>query len=154
MPPFPAIGPFLHSVISSFLWASLSLIPHWALASLLNMLFPETSKPQQVQNPSVVKTVLSRLLYISPTSTKLDLKSELTVRTIRAVINQPKQPTITAYQAANGYDRPTKRPIGASRVLLATNNEDDVRKTLCLVVKLLGNGSENITPPHMAHIRG
>ncbi|MCJ1391462.1 hypothetical protein MMC18_004326 [Xylographa bjoerkii] len=118
------------------------------------MLFPDSSKPGQVQNPSVVKTILSRWLYLSPTATKLDLKSELTVRTIRAVINQPKQPTVTAYQAANGFDRPTKGPVWASRVLLTIEREDDMRKALDLAIRQLGDGSEDITHPTLAHMRG
>ena len=154
MLPLSAVVPFLYSAITAFLYAALCVLPARAVEVLHQRLLPRSSMATEAQKPSLVKTVLARWLHISPTATKLDLKSELTVRTIRAVINQPKQPTVTAYQAANGFDRPAKGPVWASRASFATEKEDGARQALLSAIHTLGDGTEAVAPPPLAQVKG
>ncbi|MCJ1313036.1 hypothetical protein MMC25_006712 [Agyrium rufum] len=141
--------------IIPLLWTAFNVIPQRLFHYLVTLVYPITTMTDQPDKPSMVGTFFSRLLHLSPTSSKLDLKCELTVRTIRAIVNKPKQPTITAYQAANGFDRPTKGPIWASRVVLDVRDEVDARVALMQVATTLGNKTGNpIAPPEMSSVRG
>jgi acetyl esterase/lipase len=105
---------------------------------MLKFLLPKT--------PFILKTALSHTLRLSPTSTKWDLRTELTVNILRDMLTGTPT-SVTKQQRMTTRDPGVKGQLWVSKVKLAVSEEDDVRQLLFQAIKELGTGSEKWTPP-------
>ncbi len=99
--------------------------------------------------PSMLKATVFHTLSMSPTSSKWDLRTELTVTVLRSMLDGP-QTTITKQQRRlNRDDAPVKGRMWISRYTMPPPPEDDARQALIRAIEDLKEGSESFTPPSM-----
>lgn len=112
-------------------------------STLLKLLLPKT--------PFIFKTALWHTLSISPTSSKWDLRTEITINILRDLIgpNSTPQP-ISKLQRLTCRDGGVKGKVWVSKVNLDPTPEDDVRQLLFSAIDDLGTGEEVWTKPENA----
>eukprot|EP01126_Amoeba_proteus_P023526 TRINITY_DN23623_c0_g1_i1.p2 TRINITY_DN23623_c0_g1~~TRINITY_DN23623_c0_g1_i1.p2 ORF type:complete len:122 (+),score=4.46 TRINITY_DN23623_c0_g1_i1:140-505(+) len=104
-------------------------------SAMLKLLLPKT--------PFILKTALSHSIGISETSSKWDLRTELTIKVLRDMLgpNQKKLTPITKLQHLTSKDQGVKGKIWASKVKLEVPGEDDVRQLVFKSIGELGDGT-------------
>lgn len=101
-------------------------------ATMLRILLPRT--------PFILKTALAHLLYLSPTSSKWDLRTELTINVFRDMIGPRSKPlSITQQQRLTTKDPGIKGKVWVSKVTFDVPGEDDVRQMLFRVIEEMGD---------------
>ncbi|KAI8937234.1 hypothetical protein NX059_006443 [Plenodomus lindquistii] len=109
-------------------------------SALLKLLLPKA--------PFIFKTALWHSLSMSPTSSKWDLRTELTINILRDMIGPNSNPQpITKMQHLTCKDPGVKGKIWVSKVKLSVPEEDDVRQLVFRAIEELGTGSETWTKP-------
>ncbi|KAL9099164.1 MAG: hypothetical protein Q9163_005300 [Psora crenata] len=100
------------------------------------------------QVPLLARTALWHTLYLSPTSTKWDLKTELIVQLIRSFFNSPIRRGALAQQRATLRDPGIKGKKWVSHVAFPAPEEDDVRRLLLKTIDdLKASSSETYNVP-------
>jgi acetyl esterase/lipase len=109
--------------------------------ALLKLLLPKT--------PFLVKTALSHSLSLSPTSSKWDLRTELTVHMLRNMLGpDSKTSTITAAQKLTTKDPGVKGKMWVSRVRAeAEGRGEESKETVMQAVREMGDGTESWEEP-------
>ncbi|KAH7380177.1 Alpha/Beta hydrolase protein [Pyrenochaeta sp. MPI-SDFR-AT-0127] len=109
-------------------------------SAMLKFLLPKT--------PFLLKTALWHTIYLSPTSSKWDLRTELTINVLRDMLG-PNSPmsTITKVQRLTTKDQGVKGKVWASKVKLEVPGEDDLRQLLFKAIADMGTGEERWTEP-------
>ncbi|KAH7088388.1 acetyl-hydrolase [Paraphoma chrysanthemicola] len=109
-------------------------------SALLKLLLPKT--------PSILKTALWHTLSMSPTASKWDVRTAITISILRDMIGPNSPPTtITKIQRLTTKDPPVKGKVWVSKVKLAVPEEDDVRQMLFKAIDDMGTGDEQWTKP-------
>ncbi|KAL8704483.1 MAG: hypothetical protein Q9201_002358 [Fulgogasparrea decipioides] len=98
--------------------------------------------------PFIAKTALWRLLWLSPTSSKWDLRTELTVRIIRSLLDSPEPTPLLKQQRWSLKDPGIRGKMWISKVTLAKPQEEDIRDILVEAIESMreGNGRYTIPP--------
>ena len=102
--------------------------------------------------PFLFKTAIWHSLWLSPTSTKWDLKTEVIVKMLRAMLDSPDPTPISKQQKASLKDPGIKGNMWISKVTFDTPQEADIRNLLINAVDDLGEGKEIYTPPNLASV--
>ena len=102
--------------------------------------------------PLMLKIAICHSLRISHTSSKWDLKTELVIKTLRAML-APHHPTpISKQQKSSLYDPGIKGNMWISKVTLPVPPQDDLVNLLNQAVEDLKQPSEIYTPAPMAAV--
>ncbi|ORX99698.1 alpha/beta hydrolase fold-domain-containing protein [Clohesyomyces aquaticus] len=81
--------------------------------------------------PFMLKTALLHTLWLSETSTKWDLRTELTIKILRSMLGPDAKPSsITKQQRLTTKDPGVKGKVWASKVRFEVPEEDDLRQLL------------------------
>lgn len=109
-------------------------------SALLKLLLPKT--------PFILKTALWHTISLSPTSSKWDLRTELTINILRDMLG-PNAPvsTISKIQRLTTKDPGVKGKVWVSKVKLDVPEEDDVRQLVFKAIDDMGTGQEQWTKP-------
>ncbi|CAO2647989.1 Nn.00g089110.m01.CDS01 [Neocucurbitaria sp. VM-36] len=109
-------------------------------SAMLKLLLPKT--------PFILKTALWHTLGLAPTSSKWDLRTEITINILREMMG-PNSPTstISKVQRLTTKDPGVKGKVWASKVKLDVPEEDDVRQLLFKAIDHMGTGEEQWTKP-------
>jgi acetyl esterase/lipase len=109
-------------------------------SALLKLLLPKT--------PLLLKTAVSHSLSLTPTSSKWDLRTAITINMLRDMIgpNTPATP-ISKMQRLTTKDPGVKGNVWVCKVKLAIPEEDDVRQLLFRAIADMGTGDETWTQP-------
>lgn len=102
--------------------------------------------------PYILKTALLHSLWLSPTSTKWDLRTELTIKITREIVSGPDPSSITKQQQYSLRDPGVKGRMWISRVTMPAPAEDDIRQTLFEAIDDLKEGQETYTQPDLASV--
>ncbi|KAF2133400.1 acetyl-hydrolase [Dothidotthia symphoricarpi CBS 119687] len=115
-------------------------------SAILKLLVPKA--------PFILKTALWSMFSLSDTSSKWDLRTELTVKILRDMLS-PTSPThsISATQKLTTRDPGVKGKVWVSRVKLAAA-EDDARQLVFAAIEEMGTGEEQWTKPATAPLEG
>jgi acetyl esterase/lipase len=109
-------------------------------SAMLKLLLPKT--------PMLLKTALWHSLSMSPTSSKWDLKTEITVNLLRDMMGDSSGGTsISKLQALTTKDPGVKGKMWVSKVKLDVPEEDDVRQLVFKAINEMGTGEEQWTKP-------
>ncbi|OCL09695.1 acetyl-hydrolase [Glonium stellatum] len=109
-------------------------------AALLKVVVPKI--------PFIVKTALLHSLWLSSTSSKWDLRTELTIKILRNLVEPSAHPsTISKQQRQTIRDPGVKGRMWISRVTMPVPGEDDLRQLLFKTIEDLKEGSEEYTLP-------
>jgi acetyl esterase/lipase len=107
---------------------------------MLKFLLPKT--------PYILKTALWHSLSMSPTASKWDLRTAITINILRDMMGPNSPPsTISKVQRLTTRDPPVKGKVWVSKVKLAVPEEDDVRQLVFKAIDDMGNGEEQWTKP-------
>ena len=102
--------------------------------------------------PFLFKTAIWHSLWLSPTSQKWDLKTELIVKMIRSLLDSPNPTPISKQQRASLKDPGIKGKMWVSKVIFQMPGTDDVQKVLLQAVHDLKEGGEIYTEPELAPV--
>ncbi|CAG5150528.1 uncharacterized protein ALTATR162_LOCUS2690 [Alternaria atra] len=109
-------------------------------SGLIKFLLPKT--------PFLVKTALWHSLSMSPTSSKWDLRTEITVSMLRDMMGPNSTPTpISKLQRLTCKDPGVKGKVWVSKVKLDVPEEDDVRQMMFKAIDDMSTGDETWTKP-------
>lgn len=100
----------------------------------------------------MVKTALFHSLWLSPTSTKWDLKAELIITTLRSIMSTATF-SISKQQEFGFRDPGVKGPMWISRVTLPSPSDDDLRQLLLGVIEEMKSDGETYTKPEMKPVK-
>ena len=92
--------------------------------------------------PFLCKTAVWHSLWLSPTSTKWDLKTELIIKMIRSILDSPHPTPISKQQKASLKDPGIRGKMWISKVTFQAPREDDVKDLLISAVEDLKEGRE------------
>ncbi len=109
--------------------------------AIIKALLPKT--------PLILKTALYHSLSLSETSSKWDLRTELTINILRSFLDGPTQSTLSKQQHMSLKDPGIKGPMWISKVTLQRPGKDDVREALVRGIEGLNEGSETYTLPEL-----
>lgn len=113
-------------------------------ASALSFLLPKV--------PFLLKTALYHSLSLSPTASKWDLRTELTIKLIREYVCNPKPSSISKQQSMSLKDPGIKGKMWISMITLPKPEEDDMRKVVVNAIEALKEGNETYTVPELAPV--
>lgn len=113
-------------------------------ASTLSFLLPKV--------PFLLKTALYHSLSLSPTASKWDLRTELTIKLIREYLCNSKPSSVSKQQAMSLKDPGIKGKMWISKVTLPKPEEDDLRRAVVDAVDALKEGNEKYTVPDLAPV--
>lgn len=102
--------------------------------------------------PFLFKTAIWHSLWLSPTSSKWDLKTELIVKMIRSLLDSPQPTPISKQQKASLKDPGIKGKMWISKVTFPAPQENDVKKVLVDAVDDMKEGGEIWTAPAMVPV--
>ncbi|KAF2500384.1 hypothetical protein BU16DRAFT_245617 [Lophium mytilinum] len=109
-------------------------------SALLKVLIPKI--------PFIFKTALLHSLWLSPTSSKWSLQTELVINILRQLIANPGKPSsISKQQYQSCKDPGVKGDIWISRVTAPVPLEDDLRQLLFKTIDEMKQGDEEYTQP-------
>ncbi|KAG9192922.1 hypothetical protein G6011_11656 [Alternaria panax] len=109
-------------------------------SALIKFLLPKT--------PFLLKTALWHSISMSPTSSKWDLRTEITVNMLRDMMGPNSTPTpISKLQHLTCKDPGVKGKVWVSKLKLDVPGEDDVRQILFKAIDDMGMGDETWTKP-------
>ena len=89
---------------------------------------------------------------LSSTASKWDLKTEIVIKLIRAIMSNPKPQPIGKQQRMSLRDPGIKGPLWVSKVTLPVPEEEDVRMALVDAIEALKEGGETYTVPHIVPV--
>lgn len=118
----------------------------------------DTSSPAAIARallpkvPLLFKTAVWHSLWLSPTSTKWDLKTELIVRMIRSLLDSPHPTPISKQQKWSLRDPGIKGKMWISKVTIPVSDRDDVLKLLVKAVDDLKVEGEEYTIPSITPV--
>ncbi|KAF2267949.1 acetyl-hydrolase [Lojkania enalia] len=93
--------------------------------------------------PFIFKTALLHTLSISETSSKWDLRTELTVKVLRQMLGPHARPSsVTKQQRLTTKDPGVKGRVWACKVKCGIPPEEDVRQLLFKAIEEMGSGGE------------
>ncbi|KAF9740056.1 hypothetical protein PMIN06_003867 [Paraphaeosphaeria minitans] len=116
-------------------------------SAMLKLLLPKT--------PFIFKTALAHTLNFSETSSKWDLRTELTIKVLRNMLGPSNKMTpITKLQHLTAKDPGVKGKVWVSKARLKTPDEDDVRQLLFKAIHDMGDGTEKWTKCAMHSVEG
>lgn len=99
--------------------------------------------------PMICKTIAWHSLSLSETARLWDLKTELIVKVVRSIIDNPHPRPLHVQQRASLRDPGVKGPLWVSKVTAPKPEEDDVRQLLFKVIEEMKEGDETYTPPEL-----
>lgn len=102
--------------------------------------------------PFLVKTAVWHSLWLSPTSTKWDLKTELIIRMLRAILDSPHPTPVSKQQKASLKDPGIKGKMWISKVKFPSPGEDEVRRLLVEAVDNMKEDGSTYTVPEIAPV--
>ncbi|KAL1799731.1 hypothetical protein ACET3X_000073 [Alternaria dauci] len=109
-------------------------------SALIKFFLPKT--------PFLLKTALWHSISMSPTSSKWDLRTELTVNMLRDMMGPNSTPTpISKLQRLTCKDPGVKGKIWVSKVKQNVPEEDDIRQLMFKAIEDMGTGDEKWTKP-------
>lgn len=98
--------------------------------------------------PFMLKTALWHTIGQSATSSKWDLRTEITINILRDMLGPNSQPTpISKIQRLTTKDPGVKENVWVSKVKLSVPGEDDVRQLVFKAIEEMGTGQEQWTKP-------
>ncbi|KAF1986940.1 hypothetical protein K402DRAFT_331297 [Aulographum hederae CBS 113979] len=103
------------------------------------------------QIPSIFKTALFHSLWLSPTSSKWDLRTEITINVLRTLLSGKPSP-LKKMQRASMKDPGVKGPMWVSKTSTPVPTEDDVRQILFKAIEEMKDGPETYTPPELVPV--
>ena len=105
--------------------------------------------------PFMLSTAIWHTLYLSPTSSKWDLRTEVIIRLIRTFLENPKPRPLLAQQRASLQDPGIKGKMWISKVTLPAPETTDILNILCKAVEdFRESGYETYTKPALAPVYG
>ncbi|THX10353.1 hypothetical protein D6D13_05566 [Aureobasidium pullulans] len=110
---------------------------------LIKFLFPRL--------PSLTKTALSHSLSLSPTSSKWDLRTEMTVAFLRSLMNGGPSP-VGQTQAHTLNDPGAKGKVWTAKVTIPAPEDESIRDATFNAIADLGDGSETYIKPGLSDI--
>ncbi|KAL8732896.1 MAG: hypothetical protein Q9166_002497 [cf. Caloplaca sp. 2 TL-2023] len=108
-------------------------------SALLRLLLPKV--------PFIAKTALWHTLWLSPTSSKWDLRTEITVKIIRSLLDSPEPTPLLKQQRWSLKDPGIKGPMWISKVTLPKPEEEDIRDVLVEAIESLKDSGGIYTIP-------
>lgn len=114
------------------------------ITSILRFLIP--------QIPLITKTILNHCLWLSPTSTKWNLKTELLISLSRVLFKKTFSYPISKQQAMSLKDPGIKGKMWISKITLPAPEEDEIRTALLATIDELKEGGEKYTVPLLAPV--
>ena len=99
--------------------------------------------------PSITKTALANSLWLSPTSSKWDLRTEMTVHVLRAMMSGNPS-TVGKTQAQTLKDPGAKGKCWAARTTIPVPQDETIREATFQAIADLGDGNESYTKPDLA----
>ncbi|KAK5188304.1 hypothetical protein LTR16_008437, partial [Cryomyces antarcticus] len=102
--------------------------------------------------PMMLKTALWHSLWLSPTSTKWDLRTEITVNIIRSLMDGSNPSPMGKLQRSTIKDPGVKGKMWISKVTMSPPPEDDVRQALFKAIDDMKEGPVNYTQPEVAPV--
>ncbi|KAL8680657.1 MAG: hypothetical protein Q9186_003142 [Xanthomendoza sp. 1 TL-2023] len=103
-------------------------------AALLRLFVPKV--------PFIARTALWHTLWLSPTSSKWDLRTEITVNIIRTLMDSPQPTPLLKQQTWSLKDPGIKGPMWISKVTLPKPEEQDIHHLLIEAIDRLNEGGE------------
>lgn len=113
-------------------------------STLLRFLLPKA--------PALAKQALWHSIWLSPTSSKWDLKTELAVKLLREFMNPQVPLPISKFQALTLKDPGIRGKMWISKVTLPAPEEDDIRIVLIKAIEDLKEGGEKFHIPGLAPV--
>lgn len=113
-------------------------------STLLRFLLPKT--------PALAKQALWHSLWLSPTSSKWDLKTELAVKLLREIMNPEVPLPISKFQALTLKDPGIRGRMWISKVILPAPEENDIRNVLITAIEDLRGGGEKFHVPRLVPV--
>lgn len=105
--------------------------------------------------PFMLSTALWHTLYLSPTSSKWDLKTEVIIRLIRTFLENPKPHPLLVQQRASLRDPGIKGKMWISKVTLPAPNTEDTLDLLCKAIEdMKESGHETYAKPALLPVYG
>ncbi|KAL8798967.1 MAG: hypothetical protein Q9182_006245 [Xanthomendoza sp. 2 TL-2023] len=108
-------------------------------AALLRLLLPKV--------PFIARTALWHTFWLSPTSSKWDLRTEITVNLIRSLLDSPQPTPLLKQQTWSLKDPGIKGPMWISKVTLPRPQEQDIRLALMEAIERLNGAEGTYTTP-------
>ncbi len=112
--------------------------------AIIKALLPKT--------PLILKTALYHSLSLSETSSKWDLRTEITVNVLRSFLDGPNPSPLSKQQYLSLKDPGIKGPMWISKVTLQRPAGDDVREALVKGIEGLKEGDETYTLPELKSV--
>ena len=100
--------------------------------------------------PLLLKTALFNTLSLSPNASKQDLRTELTVALVRALIS--RKVTIGHAQRLGLKDPGIRGPMWVAKVIVTKPEEEDVREAIVQAIAAAGDGGETYMLPDLAAV--
>lgn len=101
--------------------------------------------------PALVKSALWHSLWLSPTSTKWDLRTELVIGFVRRLLAESTL-SVSGLQVLSRQSPAIKGPMWISKVTLSVPEEDDIRVALVKAIDDLLEGEESYTIPDITPV--
>ncbi|MCJ1361112.1 hypothetical protein MMC16_000209, partial [Acarospora aff. strigata] len=101
------------------------------------------------KTPLMLKTALYHTLSLSSTSSKWDLRTELTVSILRSFLDGPNPSPLSKQQHLSLKDPGVKGPMWISKAVLQKPEGDDVRDAVVKGIEGLREGGETYTLPEL-----
>ncbi|GAB7351409.1 hypothetical protein MBLNU459_g2082t1 [Dothideomycetes sp. NU459] len=102
--------------------------------------------------PSMIKTAVAHSLWMSPTSSKWDLRTEMTVYVLRAIMNGDTPTTIGKVQAQTLKDPGIKGKMWIAKATIPAPQDESLTTATFQAIKEMGDGTESYTEPSLAEV--
>lgn len=111
---------------------------------LIKFLFPRI--------PSLTKTALAHSLWLSPTSSKWDFRTEMTVGFLRSLMDKNNPTAVGKTQAQTLHDPGVKGKVWVARSTIPAPSDESIRDATFTAIADLGDGSETYQKPSLSEI--
>ena len=101
------------------------------------------------QVPVLFKSAIWHSLWLSPTSTKWDLKTELVIKLIRSLMDSPNPSPVSKQQGWGLKDPGIKGAMWISKISFPRPEENAVREAVMGAIDALKEGQESVTTPEI-----
>ncbi|KAI9736992.1 MAG: hypothetical protein M1834_000581 [Cirrosporium novae-zelandiae] len=102
--------------------------------------------------PLLCKTALLHTFRVSHTSSKWDLRTELTMAVLRSILDSDRPLSVTEQQSLTLKDPGIKGRMWISKVSLPRPPEDDARRVLLEAIDSIKEGDESYTIPSISDL--
>ena len=103
--------------------------------------------------PAMTWAGMKHTLYLSPTSTKWDLRTEIQVTVLRNMMGGSTPQSVGKTQALTLHDPGAKGRLWAARTVVPKPTDDGSREAIFGAIADMGDGTETYTRPQSADIR-